>query len=149
MNKRLDRFACVSSLSDLTKTKPERLEWRIGNVEWENEEWGIGEWGMGNRKWWMRNEEWGMRNEEWGMRNEEWRVRNEKWRVRNRRWGMGNGEWGMGNGKIKWKIEKIFSNFFFFLRFTVYNEEHIFFIDIRVPFQKRSEAKYPRIFPRF
>ena len=26
VNKRLDRFACVSSLSDLTQTKPERLE---------------------------------------------------------------------------------------------------------------------------
>ena len=44
----------------------------------------------------------------------------------------------MGNGKIKWD-----------LRFTVYNEEHIFFIDIRVFFQKRSVAKYPRISPGF
>ena len=26
VNKRLDRFACVSSLSDLTQTKPERLK---------------------------------------------------------------------------------------------------------------------------
>ena len=97
MNKRLDRFACVSSLSDLTKTKPERLEWRMGNVEWENEEWGIG------------NGEWGIGNGEWGMRNGEWGMRNEEWRVRNRRWGMGNGEW---ENKMKnWKF--IMRNIYF------------------------------------
>ena len=70
-----------------------------------------------------------MVNEEWGMESEESE--------------MGNGEW-----ENKMKNWKFFSKFFF-LRFTVYNEEHIFFIDIRVLFQKRSVTKYPRISPGF
>ena len=82
VNKRLDRFACVSSLSDLTQTKPERLEWRMGNEEWEtrNRKYGMGngEWGMGNGEWEMENKEWGIGNGEKEMVNEEWGMESEE-----------------------------------------------------------------------
>ena len=75
VNKRLDRFACVSSLSDLTQTKPERLEWRMGNEEWE-----------------MRNGKWGMGNEEWETRNRKCGIGNGEYEMENKEWGIGNGE---------------------------------------------------------
>ena len=48
---------------------------------------------------------------------------------------MENDEWGIRNGKMGINFQ------FFWFRFTVYNKEQIFFIDIHVLFQKRPGAK--------
>ena len=55
---------------------------------------------------------------------------------------MENGE---RENKMKWRIENrksFFSLFCICLRFTFYEEEHIFFIDTHVLFQSRWGAKF-------